>query len=489
MLSYAANFRSCARRVPAAKRSRVSARAPLSALLMVSLLAVGCREAPAVDDSAAPPAADAAPGLEDAASPISAAEDATAPSPTMDAASTPDAGSPPSGADAGAPPLYLDAATPGDAATDAASDAAQLDAGASERTSDFAVGTRRIELRSDGGRTLPVQLWYPAVDSARAEAMTGHTIEDFEQGARRQLLSGLIADARPGCPNLTMHAALDAPPYPRSRKFPLVVYSHHFNGSRFSMFTIAEAVARRGIVVVAPDHVNGSLFERRNLVSDALTQFNEEFLHTRVDDLMRVVDLMLDEDAELVPAGLRGQIDPAQVGAAGHSLGVLTMGLYCVKDTRVKSTVYLSMPPYFETGTLLADLAQPATYRTQALYLAANEDQTIAGTGGMQVVVENYELQPPPAWMITVADVAHFSFADDCALVPEFDECCGTGERVADGAMFSYLEPPRALEIAARYTSAFFAAQLLGASVEELERPEPSNLVMIRKRGAKSPTP
>lgn len=482
MLSYSST--------PSTRRPQRSARFRLTTLLVAGLLGAGCQDTLANDDSAAPVASatDAAPRFEEAASPVSAAMDAAPPSSSMDAARTPDAGSPEGGEDAGALPVRPDAATLGDAASDAASDA-QLDAAQSERTSDFAVGTRRIEIRSDGGRSLPVQLWYPAVDSARAEAMTGHTIEDFEQGARRQQLTGLITDARAGCPNLTMHAALDAAPYPRSQKFPLVVYSHHFNGSRFSMFTIAEAVARRGIVVVAPDHVNGSLFERRNPLSDSLTQFNEEFLQTRANDLKRLVDVLLDDNAELVPVGLRGRIDPAQVGAAGHSLGAVTMGVYCVKDTRVKSTVYLSMAPYFEEGTLLANLAPPATFRTQALYLAANEDHTIAGTGGMQVVVQNYETQPPPAWLINVGDVGHFSFADDCALVPEFDECCGTGERVADGAMFPYLEPRRAVEIAARYTSAFFAAQLQGASVEELERAEPQDVVMIRKRGAKSATP
>jgi Platelet-activating factor acetylhydrolase, isoform II len=478
---------------------RACSRARFASLLIAALLGAACEHTLADEDAVTPstPRADASARLEDAASPAATGMDAAPPSSGMtsqlDASPVADAGTVRSDTDALASPAHPDASTPHDAGVDAAVDAAvgdaQLEAGMSERTSDFAVGTRRIEIGSDGGRTLPIQIWYPAVDGARAEAMTGHSIEAFEQGARREQLTRLIEDARPDCPNLTMHAALDAQPYPRSQKFPLVVYSHHFNGSRFSMFTIAEALARRGIVVVAPDHVNGSLFERRDPLTDALTQFNTAFLRTRVQDLTRAVDVMLDDKSERVPAGLRGRIDPAQVGAAGHSLGVLTLGIYSVEDTRVKSSVYLSMTPYFELGTLLADLAPPATYRTQALYLAAIEDGTIAGSGGMQAVTQCYETQPPAAWMITVADVGHFSFADDCALVPEFDECCGMGERIADGAPFRYAEPKRALEIAARYTSAFFAAQLQGASVDELERPDPADQVMIRKRGAKAATP
>ena len=46
-----------------------------------------------------------------------------------------------------------------------------------------------------------------------------------------------------------------ARPYPRTASFPLVVFSHHYEGVRFALFSVAERLASLGFVVAAPDHV------------------------------------------------------------------------------------------------------------------------------------------------------------------------------------------------------------------------------------------
>src|SRR5262245_22638431 len=43
-----------------------------------------------------------------------------------------------------------------------------------------AVGTQRLVLDVSASRRVPVQLWYPAVESARAEAESGHPVVEFE---------------------------------------------------------------------------------------------------------------------------------------------------------------------------------------------------------------------------------------------------------------------------------------------------------------------
>src|SRR5262245_60764589 len=45
---------------------------------------------------------------------------------------------------------------------------------------DFAVGTARADVDVSPRRRLPLQIWYPAVESARAEANAGRPIEEFE---------------------------------------------------------------------------------------------------------------------------------------------------------------------------------------------------------------------------------------------------------------------------------------------------------------------
>jgi dienelactone hydrolase len=403
-----------------------------------------------------------------------------------------DASSGAAGLDAGARSDAAGASTSADDAAPADVAAPALDgmaAGAvpvSERTRDFAVATRRIDIPGDGGRTLPVQLWYPAVDQAAGEADAGHALEEFEAaGPRRELLKNLIKEAHKDCPNLTMHAAWEAPPYARSAPFPLLVYSHHFNGSRFSMFSIAEGLARAGMVVAAPDHVNGSLFEREDVLSDSLRQFNDEYLQLRAADLKRVLDVLLDANSEVVPVALRGRFDATRVGAVGHSLGGFTVGVFSVNDTRVRATAYLAILPSPSLATLVFSLPPVERLRTPALFLTAHEDTVVEAMGGAEETSRIVNGQAPPAYWIDVRDSGHFSFADDSGLVSEFEEGCGMSTRLADDTSFTYLAPERAREIASHYTTAFFATELLGEAATRLAQPQPAELVTIKVHEAK----
>lgn len=378
----------------------------------------------------------------------------------------------------------VDAALRDASVLDWPADAATRDA--AEPNSQFAVGTQRIDLTVGEGRTLPVQLWYPASESARAEANAGHSIELFEpEGPRRDVLTGLLQATREGCTNRTMHAALNAAPAASTTPWPLIVYSHHYSGTRFSMFTIAEALAQQGFLVAAPDHVRGSLFDRTDAVGDSLRQINAQFLQTRADDLRGVLDVVLDPAAQAMPEALRGRADATRVGAAGHSWGGVTVGILAAADTRVKATAYFAISP---TAEPLALFGAPAIarFRTPGLYLVAQEDGVMASFGGNQAIVNNFEQQPPAAWLVDVRDVGHFSFADDCELAPEFGGCCGTGTRVANmSEPFAYIDTAQARDIAQRYAVAFFAHQLQAASAAPLSQATPAELVMVRERAAR----
>ncbi len=360
------------------------------------------------------------------------------------------------------------------------------------RTGDFAVGTVRIELAAGRDRRLPVQLWYPAVDEARDEASRGHAVEEFEpEGVRREQLSMLVQAAPEGCANRTMHAALAPAPYAQRAPFPLIASSHHLSGSRFATFTIAEQLARSGFVVAAPDHVGGTIFERTgDLLSDTLSQANAEFFQTRAQDIERVLDALLDVQEDTIPEGIRGRIDPERVGILGHSLGGMSIGITDANDQRVKAAAFLAISPTSELNTLAFDLPEISRFRVPALYMIAEEDAVMVASGGREAIVSNFEDQSPAAWLVAVRDTGHMSFADDCGLAPEFGDGCGTGTRSSDWAEeFTFLDPATAREIAGRYTAAFFASQLLGASSAGLVEASPPELVSVRQRPARTSDP
>lgn len=350
----------------------------------------------------------------------------------------------------------------------------------------YAVGTMRIEIAGLDGRKLPVQLWYPAAESARAEAEAGHPTYEFEPpGPRREQQKSLIAKGKSGCVNATMHAAIDAPPEPAIERFPLLVTSHHFEGTRFSTFTINEQLARRGFLVASPDHVGGTIYERQggNLFS-MMDEFSARFLKVRAGDVQSVLDALTNHDPS-IPAPFRGRIDDSRIGAFGHSMGGISIGLTAARDARIKAAAFLAVTPFAPLNTLLMGSASVSSFRAAGLYVSALEDKVVAlAMGGPAGIRSNYEKQWGAAWLVEVRDTGHMSFADDSGLVGEFNDGCVRGARVT----FPYLpytpvDGARAREIAARYTAAFFAHRLLGASPAPLSQASPPRLVSVKSHG------
>lgn len=158
------------------------------------------------------------------------------------------------------------------------------------------------------GRVLPVEIWYPADESARSTAEAGQPIEDFATSPeqREQLVSLLAAAPDPGTRRVAHSAPTGAPA--EGGAWPVVVFSHCFNCVRFSVFTLAERLASHGIAVVAPDHTGGTLFDE--LAGEA-EPLGTEFLATRTADMRFVLDRVLDTNAPELPAEVRGRLDPA----------------------------------------------------------------------------------------------------------------------------------------------------------------------------------
>lgn len=345
-------------------------------------------------------------------------------------------------------------------------------------SADFVVGTTRFEITAEDDRTLPVQLWYPAEESARAEASAGHPVSEFEPpGPRRELLERLLQNAPKGCSSRVMHAAFDAPVNGAAALFPLLVYSHHLEGMRIALFSLAERLARLGFVVAAPDHSSMTLYDRTDDLQTAdllgtVLRFRLDALTIRAADVERVLDVLLAQGAEsaVVPESVRGQIDPERVGVFGHSAGSMTAGVVATHDRRVRAAAYLSFPPA-EIISLLDLLDQPAIedFHVPALFMLNQEDGYLNAVGGNDFIREQFAAHPARAYLVEVRDTGHWSFADDCALIPDFADGCGQGTRgVEPYESYQNLDNEQARQIAAHHLAVFFGNQFLGAPEEAL---------------------
>ncbi|HUO84669.1 MAG TPA: alpha/beta fold hydrolase [Thermoanaerobaculia bacterium] len=110
--------------------------------------------------------------------------------------------------------------------------------------------------------------------------------------------------------------------------FPLIVFSHGYGGSKEHYQPITSHWASYGYVVIQPNHADsGAIRSLRDLfeVKEIWQHERPPQWRHRVADISLILD-SLDELEERYPA-LRGKIDRARIGVAGHSYGALTTQL------------------------------------------------------------------------------------------------------------------------------------------------------------------
>jgi hypothetical protein len=164
----------------------------------------------------------------------------------------------------------------------------------------------------------------------------------------------------------------------------------------------------------------------------------------------------------------------------GHSFGSITTGLVLQDDERVKVGAMLAAPPELPiiTGVSVANLKKPG------LFVLAEEDNSV-GTLGNDLIHQNYENYPAPAWLLSVRDAGHWSFSDIAGIIEGLMPGCGEGKRQSDPSQsFSYIDPDVGRDIAVRYVTAFLAAQLLGQDEAGayLSISEPEDLITMVNR-------
>src|SRR5580692_8014273 len=139
---------------------------------------------------------------------------------------------------------------------------------------------------------LVTDIWYPA-DPAANEQMQwiGSADAPFAKGAK---------------------AAPDAALVPGTEKFPLLLLSHGIGGSSSMMAWLGSALASHGYIAAAVNHPGNNALEDYTIPGAV-------FWGQRAHDLSALLDLLL-ADPTFGP-----RIDPKRVGAAGFSLGGLTV--------------------------------------------------------------------------------------------------------------------------------------------------------------------
>ena len=171
----------------------------------------------------------------------------------------------------------------------------------------YAVGVRTLEFLHKGqvdvlkfdaatgkaplyDRPLKVEIWYPAKLAAGQTEATIYEMPSRDPGAETLKVPG--------------KAVREAAPV-EGKKFPLVIVSHGYPGSRIFLSYLTEHLASRGYVVAAIDHTDSVLGAIRPFPSTLLNRSNDQIFVL----------------GELVRDGFLGLIDAERAAIVGYSMG------------------------------------------------------------------------------------------------------------------------------------------------------------------------
>ena len=157
-------------------------------------------------------------------------------------------------------------------------------------TRDF-IPAEPYDWRGAKTHALRATIWYPAVAGAR----------EVPQWVGPPVFSFFSAGS----------AARDAVPAAGPRR-PLILLSHGFGGTASDLAWLGAALAAHGSIAAAVNHPGNNGLEDYTVEGASLSWL-------RAIDLSAVIDALLDDKT------IGNQIDPARIGAAGHSFGGYTV--------------------------------------------------------------------------------------------------------------------------------------------------------------------
>ncbi|HZL56602.1 MAG TPA: hypothetical protein VFC21_05965, partial [Bryobacteraceae bacterium] len=242
---------------------------------------------------------------------------------------------------------------------------------------------------------LTIEVWYPASIPAGAEEKTVY----------RSALPG--ATNPPGSFEIPGKALRDAPPV-AGRKFPLVVVSHGYPGSRTFLSYLTENLASKGYVVAAIDHTDSVLGQVRGFQSTLLNRAADQlFTIEAIADLARqpgqFLNGLVDASNTAIIGYSMGGYGALASGGAGYSrasqLSATVPGGY-IGDWFADSPKYRALPrdavkaivaiaPWGEQPPYNAwDAAGLAGIRIPSLFIAGDRDDVAVYEAGIKKAFE-----------------------------------------------------------------------------------------------------
>lgn len=278
-----------------------------------------------------------------------------------------------------------------------------------------AVDESRDNVPGDGPRPVTFDVYYPST----AEAVEGVPRETVE-------LLGIEILPAP------VHRDVD----PAGGVFPVVLFSHGFEGIRFQSFFHVAHLASHGFIVVSPDHHGNTIPDDFNDIVDKSTAVNRAF------DMKFLMDQIVD-DATVPGADFAASVDPDRIGMSGHSYGgyesfILTGGevtgssldettvtLGTFTDPRIKAILPMAPRTMRRVDAVTLSSSFFASVTVPTLIIGSELDMTDPFFVDAQRAFNGLPIGAEFVGLAEVLDGGHNTFTDLCELQPDILDLVG----------------------------------------------------------------
>jgi predicted dienelactone hydrolase len=340
------------------------------------------------------------------------------------------------------------------------------------RAETFAAGkTREVE----------VVAWYPA---AAANGPTAPYLRDGTEEVLSFARLAKLGTAFDGLASVKTHGAIDAAPTASPVRLPVILFQHGYTGLPSSHTGLAEDLASHGWVVLSiihPYEATGARLADGTVITfldekgamhpgimevlnewgpedGTMTKITEAKTEAEKEQLMRgylaalknttlvVKRWVLDTKAVLdqlpkdgVAGRLASRLDLTRLGAAGHSMGGVASGQFCVEDRRCRAGLNLDGIPQY--GTMI-DTTMPVPF----LMVYSGRP----GRAGASDLI--YRRAASKYYRVDVAGTRHLDFTD----------MNYWGGPLRQRGAYGEIAPARAAEVTRAIVREYFGQEILG---------------------------
>ena len=322
-----------------------------------------------------------------------------------------------------------------------------------------AVDESRLDVPGDGPRPVTFDVYYPSTEAS-------------VDGAPQEIVSLLGIEILPAPAYRDVDVA--------DGVFPMVLFSHGFEGIRFQSFFHVAHLASHGFVVVSPDHHGNTIPDDFADIVDKSTAVNRAF------DMKFLMDEVLNEETD-AGAQFAASVDPDRIGMSGHSYGgyesfILTGGevtgssldettvtLGTFTDARIKAILPMAPRTMRRVDAVTLPDSYFQTVTVPTLVIGSELDMTDPFFVDAKRAFDNLPIGAELVGLAEVLDGGHNTFTDLCELQPDILDLVGGAN---EGCMPRHLPWKHAHDLI-NYLALNFFDGVLNGNQEALDRLTP----------------